>query len=175
LIQRLELARTLAISLAGVLVAGLFLQTRTVDAAHSDTPVRIGPVVTVATGLDWTLKAWRSDEGLCISHRRPSTTYCIGRVMRGGPMFTGFTGPPSNFVVTGVVTRVVQRLVVVDAASRRSLTLYRAPRGLNTGYRFFRERVKPRGPNPTGIRWKLTALDSQGREVSFTGQGRNVG
>ena len=95
--------------------------------------------------------------------------------MRGGPMFAGIGGSPSGFVVTGVVTRAVRRLVVVDEVSQRSVALYAAPQGLNTPLRFFRARVEPRGVNPSGVRWKLTALDGRGNVISFTGQGRNVG
>jgi hypothetical protein len=90
-------------------------------------------------------------------------------------MFTGLLGPPSDLVVMGVVTRAVRRLVVVDAVSRRSIALYAAPQSLNTRLRFFRESVKKRPVDPSGIRWKLTALDRHGNVLSYTGQGRNVG
>lgn len=94
--------------------------------------------------------------------------------MGRGQMFTGYTGPSSHFVLTGVVTRIVRRLVVVDAVSRRPVPLYVAPQRLNTRLRFFRMRVKPRSVNPTGIQWMLTALDGHGNVLSITGRGRNV-
>jgi hypothetical protein len=59
---------------AGILVAVLATlvggATRA-NASRLREPHRIGPIVTVVSGLNWSLVAWRSDQGLCYSYGAP--------------------------------------------------------------------------------------------------------
>lgn len=135
------------------------------DAASSK---QIGPIVTVASGSDWSLKAWRSTNGLCIAHRPGGGDTCHVQLPRRGSLFAYLRGLGKHTLVIGAVARNVVRVQAKEQDRTFSIRIYEPPRTLKTRLRFFRVLVRTGSPP----KWRVLAYDAEGKQVGFVGQGK---
>ena len=155
----------LLVSVAAVLAASASAR----QAEDAGTSKRIGPIVTVASGSNWTLRAWRSTNGLCVAYRPPAgVNVCHVRLPPHGSLFSllGNRGKPR--LVIGAIAPTVVRVEVKDRRGHFSTRIYKPPRALKTRLNFFRALVRAGSPP----RWQIVAYAEEGRQVGLVGQGR---
>lgn len=141
--------------------------TSTSDAGSA--PQRpVGPVVTIASSGDWTLKAWRSKSGLCVEYRPHTGRLCHFRLYLRTYLFAFFGwASPRQRLVLGAIAPRVRSVRARDADGTTAVRIFEAPRKLGTTLRFFRVVLRPGSPP----RWRVTAYDSAGKRVGFVGRG----
>lgn len=136
------------------------------DTAYSK---RIGPIVTVASGSHWSLRAWKSTAGLCISYRPPAgVNVCHVRLRPQVFLFSFLGNRGKPMLVIGAVAPNVVRVEVNDRRGHFSTRIYKPPRALNTSLRFFHVLVQTGSPP----KWRIVAYDEEGKQVGLVGQGR---
>jgi hypothetical protein len=154
-----------------VAVAALLaLFSPTSQAGDAELPKRIGPIVTVGSGPGWSLRAWQSSSGLCISYRPlAGGDFCHVRPRPGSSLFSFVRDQGDHTLVIGAIARNVARVKARDRKGRRLWTrIYEPPRALKTPLRFFRALVHSGSPP----KWHVIAYDRELRRVGCVGQGK---
>lgn len=155
--------------LAGVLAVAL-LAVDPFGASGRDRPRQIGPAVVVAQGAGWTLRAWKTADGLCITSYRPALAeraFCIpaAPLNRGGVFFACLCRQRSGrTLVLAAVKPAVRQAKSYDRRGTASLELYEPPPALDTELRFLRVHS---GSPP---RWRVEVYNRLGRRVGLAGQ-----
>jgi hypothetical protein len=152
----------------GAIVA-LSMGASTSRGSKTELAKRIGPIVTVASGSGWTLRAWQSSSGLGISYRPlAGGDLCHVRLFHGSSLFSFVRDLGDCTLVIGAVARSVARVGVKDRKGRSLWTrIYEPPRALNTRLRFVRVLVHSGSPP----KWRVIAYDPELKRVGFVGQG----
>jgi len=152
----------------GAIVA-LSMGTSTSQGSNAELAKRIGPIVTVASGSGWSLRAWQSSSGLCVSYRPlAGGDFCHVRLPRGSSLFTFVRDLGGRTLVIGAIARNVARVKVKDRKGRSLWArIFEPPRSLNTRLRFFRVVVQSGSPP----KWRAIAYDPELRQVGLVGQG----
>jgi hypothetical protein len=187
----LALAVFLLLTLVGTAVGvgvDLLSQQEEFHARLPDDPNRLGPSVEVASGNEWALIAWRSEDGVCLDFAIPGTSpFGCGFPVRGAKPATDTSGsgPPTHAVagffsggnlvggdgkatIFGVAAREVAA-VKIELRDGRIIDapLYDAPPKLDAEVRFFIVRLAPgqlerRSGNPVSA---YSAYDREGQLV----------
>jgi len=128
---------------------------------------RIGPIVTVASGPQWTLRAWQSSAGLCISHRPlAGVDVCHVRLPPRGSLFSFLGNLGNRTLVIGALAPNVSRVEITDKRGHFSTRIYEPPRALKTRLNFFRVLVRTGSPP----KWRIVAYDDEGKRIGLVGQ-----
>jgi len=155
----------LVVSVAAVLAASAPAS----EAEDAGTSKRIGPIVTVASDSHWTLRAWQSTDGLCISYRPPAgVNGCHVRLPPRSSLFSFLGSRGKPMLVIGAIAPTVVRVEVKDKRGHFSTRIYKPSRALKTRLNFFRVLVRTGSPP----NWRISAYNEDGKEVGFVGQGR---
>src|SRR4249920_1402396 len=90
--------------------------TSTAQSADSAVSSRVGPIVTIASGSDWSLTAWRNPAGLCIRYRPTpgSGGTCHVQVPPRSSLFAYLRRRGHETLVIGVIARNVVRVQVKE-------------------------------------------------------------
>ena len=169
----LPIARRAAVPLLATIVALAAFAASLSSAEASNQPRQIGPVVVMAKGSGWTLRAWRTTDGLCVSSYRPALAdraFCIpaAALKRGGADFGCLCRQRSGRTLfLGTVKPNVRRATMFDRRGATPVELYESPPALNTKLRFFRALAYSGSPP----RWRFAAYDRLGNLVGSAGQG----
>ena len=164
-------------ALVGILAA--LLLTLVVNAAGATAsrvrkPHRIGPIATVMSGANWSVVAWRSDNGLCYSYDAPgaeadgcgiSLRKTIDVLQIGGMPSLTFRRNAGTLSI-GVTSAAVAAVTLTVSGARTSARMYTAPPALRIRSRFFAV-----GGPPLALvaahhpRWLFRAYDDRGRLI----------
>jgi hypothetical protein len=156
---------------AAVVLACVVWMTQAVPQARAAR--RIGPVVTVARGTDWSLTGWRSTFGVCLAYHAPdpggSWPVCgFGHPEKGGSntmgSFVGSLGR-KTLIVAAVAPRVARVKVTVTGQHWKSVRLYRPSSRLGTRLRFLRLVLRTGSTTGPPPRWRIVALDRYGKRI----------
>ena len=151
-------------------VAVLILSSTAAQGADSAVYKRVGPIVTIASGSDWSLTAWRNTDGLCIRYRpTPSGGgTCHVQMPPRSSLFAYLRRREHETHVIGVIARNVVRVQVKERGRSYSTRIYEPPQELMTRLRFFRALVRTGSPS----RWQVLAYNKTGQQVGYVGQGK---
>jgi hypothetical protein len=148
--------------------AALAVSASASQAKDTASSKRLGPIVTVASGPHWSLRAWKSTAGLCISYRPPAgVNVCHVRLRPQVFLFSFLGNRGKHTLVIGAIATNVVRVEVKDKRGHFSTRFYEPPRALNTSLRFFRVLLQTGSPP----KWQIVAYDGEGRQVGLVGQG----
>jgi hypothetical protein len=137
---------------------------------NSYPPGRTSPIVSVFSGPDWSLVAWMSHKGICISYGAPGAAGngCEGTHPATIDLWGGEVSLKQSFMygtVSGQVDKLVLRL---DSGRSTSIPL-RAEPALHTRRRFFYSTIPAVPARVFQAQWapgNLLAYDRQGRLLS---------
>jgi hypothetical protein len=157
----LALAAVALLGLAGTAVGvsiTLLGQQEQLHDSAADHPDRLGPLVEITSGDEWSLIAWRSVAGVCVDFAIPGNSpFACGFPVRGAkaPADTTGSGPPTHAVagfvsggglvggdgkmtIFGIAAADVAR-VAIELRDQRVVDapLYDAPAALEADVRFF--------------------------------------
>jgi hypothetical protein len=163
--------------LVGILTAFLLtvvVSTAGATASRVRKPHRIGPIVAVMSGANWSVVAWRSDHGLCYSYGAPgaegdgcgiSLRKTID-VLETGPIPSVTFRRNAGTLSIGVTSAAVAAVTLTVSGARTSARMYTAPPALRIRSRFFAVRGPPLALVPAHHpRWLFRAYDNRGRLI----------
>jgi hypothetical protein len=166
-------ARAWAVILAAVL-ATLVGGASRANGSRVREPHRVGPIVTVISGPNWSLVAWRSDRGLCTSYGAPgdegdgcgiSLRKTID-IIQIGPMPSLTFRRNAGMLSIGVTRAAVAAVTLTVSGTGTSARMYNAPPALRIRSRFFAVNGPPRRLLfRNHSRWTFRAYDKRGRLV----------
>jgi hypothetical protein len=146
-----------ALALAGICGAVLGTVVAGVPRANADHPSkphRIGPIVTVMSGPNWSLVAWQSDRGLCYSYGAPgqqgdgcgiSLRRTIVILQIGAVPSVTFRRNAATLSI-GMTRAAVAAVTLTVSGATTSASIYKAPRALRIRSRFFAVKGPPLQP-----------------------------
>lgn len=146
-------------------VAAVLVAAGAVAGASAGQPRRLGPVVTVFAGSDWSVVAWASSAGTCTSYGAPGVSGfgCSRPPRRPLDLLFAGGGLGSETRIVGTVSPRVARVEILAAGGRVAATIRAELPQLRTARRFF----LARSPGPLG-RFAVRAFDAHGRLLERT-------